>query len=294
MRVILYLALCLVLMPAQGVIGAPVVSRVWTRPEAPVRGNTLEWAILGSGFDDSVSVLTFGPGCDKGCPLQLDVKKSDLLSGSFKVTGIGKFSVKVQTRDGGASEPKLFFFSSPLSITRVWTKPDPPLLGQPFEIGIEGSGFDPASIQAALQCSPSNCVVTLASRTSGMIAGRAPAMRAGQHRVMVRNAADSQLAETVLTIPNPVISNFSVNPNPPTRNVPFNFVLSGTYLGAAPEIRLYAPGCEQGCRPNSIKITRYDSTTIVGVMSTTLFGIVQIGVVSADSRSANFFPVTIR
>jgi hypothetical protein len=259
-----------------------------------VRGNTLEWAIVGSGFDDSVSVLTFGPGCEKGCPLQLDVRKSDLLSGSFKVTGIGKFTVKVQNRDGAASEPKPFFSSPTLSITRVWTKPDPPLLGQPFEIAIEGSGFDPASIQAALECSPSNCGVTLASGTSGLITGRVPAMRAGQYKVMVRNAADNQRADTALTIPNPVISNFSVNPNPPTRNVPFNFALSGNHLGATPEIRLYARGCEQGCRPNSIKITGYDSTTIVGVMSTSLFGIVQIGVVSAESRSANYVPITIK
>ena len=175
-------------------------------------------------------------------------------------------------------------------IARIWTKPDPPDPGAPFEMGIVGGGFDSGSVTAVLAnsaCVKNQCAaVSLASRSFDYLAGSAPAVPGGHYAVAVKNAADTQFAERDLMVP-PKLDQLSTVPPVPVRNVPFQYSLAGKgfWVGQI-RIRIFHPTlCPKGCDPGANIFPQSTSTRLQGRMWLASPGTFEVEVESAGAIS---------
>jgi hypothetical protein len=282
---------------------APSIAKVWIKPDVPIRGTALEFAILGDGFNaDSVTVTLFGPSCENGCMLTLNgPKNSRFLTGSKELAAAGDYQITVKNGDGPATPKTAFCRVMTPRITGVWTKPSPPVAGTPFELDLTGIGFEAATRVALLNtvtCTrPNGCPVAIRSNASGLISGVVTAPLAADYQVALWNAGDAQFAEADLRVPPPEIKWNSWGSVSPSRGTPFDFIIEGSnFIAGGNQIRVFDM---QRCRPPAgcaptVNFAHASSNLLVGKMTIGIPGSFSVGVVVAGVQSSNFVPLVVR
>lgn len=293
MRHAICASLLLAVWPLPVSAATPSITQVFVSPDNPVQGGSVQFVVLGE-FDPKTVVATlFGPpACAKGCELKINGdKRSDRLTGNAILQYSGQFQIEVRNGDGTPAKRMPFCTVSMPRIARIWTRPDPPEPGQPLEIGIVGSGFDPTSITALLAnavCDPKPCgAINLISKSFDYLSGSTTALPGGRFTVKVKNAKDTQFAEAELTVA-PRIEQFSTNPPSPVRNVLFQFSFSGAgfWVGRSRIKIFHQTLCPKGCDPSSSTIFPQSTLTkLEGRMWLSRPGTFEVGVESAGAIS---------
>lgn len=289
--------LALVVLPAMA--DSPTVTRVWVKPDNPVRGGTVEYIVLGDFDPKTVKAALFGPGrCATGCKLQMDVAaNAKTLSGRETLKEAGTFQIELRNGDGPPAKRVPFCTVAAPRITKLWTRPDPPAPGAPLEIGIVGSGFDPGSVTAVLAhplCANKTCLnINLSTRTISYLGGSFTTSVGGRFTLALRNAADAEFATVDLFI-SPKLDQLNTTPSEPRARVPFQFSISGKgfWPGRTRLLRFDAKTCNKGC-PLSATFTSSGESELKGRTSIPQPGSYELAV-EIQGAFSNRVPLVIK
>jgi hypothetical protein len=156
------------------------------------------------------------------------------------------------------------------SISSLSPNPNPPVAGQQVSLTINGSNFDPSTVEILITgtaCSP--CTVpngVLTTKTSSQVIGPVTLNNSGSFSVSVKNVGSGLQSGTLsLTVnaPTPSISSLSPNPNPPRAGQQFSLTINGSNFDPATvEILITGTNCGPCTVPNGVLTTKTSSQVI--------------------------------
>ncbi len=254
-----------------------------TSPSSPAAGQQFTINISGNNFDSSTAQILFtGPGCSP-CTVPnaaLSTKNATLLIGPVTLNTVGNYTVSVQNGPGGAiSEGKSLTIGGVTpSLGNLSTNPSPPVVGQPFTLTINGSGFDPNTAQILIfgtNCGP--CTVTngaLTTKSAAQIAGPVT-LSSGSFNITVQNGSGGGQSNSLsLTVGAalPSFNLYTTSPSSPAAGQQFTINISGNnFDSSTAQILFTGPGCSPCTVPNGTLSTK-NATLLIGPVTLNTVG----------------------
>jgi hypothetical protein len=178
-------------------VAAPRIARIWTKPDPPEPGSSMEVGIAGAGFDSaSVTAVLANSLCvQKECAsISLAAKTFDYLAGSVPAVPGGRYVVVVKNaNDTQLAEGDLTI--SP-KLEQLSTVPAAPLRNVVFQFSFVGKGFwagqsrirlfEPSLCPKPAGCEPNG--LTFSQSTATRLEGRMLIGRPGIFEVGVESA----------------------------------------------------------------------------------------------------------
>ena len=188
------------------------------------------------------------------------------------------------------------------SILTVTTSPSPPVVGQPFNFTISGSGFDPSSVEvlfAGPSCSSAPCTILNGSLsvnlTGTSISGSATFDAAGNYTVVVQNNTGSPSNTSsviVSTAAGTLINSITTVPSSLVSGQQFTFAIAGSgFDPSSTQVLFIGPGCSPCTIPTGV--LTLTSTSINGQATLSNPGSYTVVAQNSSGATSNAVTVTV-
>lgn len=286
--------------------GAPSLSNLSTSPSSPVAGQQFILTLNGSNFDpNSVQILINGTGCAP-CTVNnavLSTKTATQVIGPVTLNSPGSYAITVQNGSSGTQSNALSLTVSGTTpaLNGLSTNPSPPLSNQQFTLTLNGSNFDPNSVQILINggsCGP--CTIAnglLSTKTASQVVAPVTLATAGSYNITVQNGAgggQSNALTLVIGTPTPTLNSFVTTPSSPAASQQFTIDLSGSNFDpSSAQVLFTGPGCAPCTIPNA-NLTTKNATLLIGSITLSSTGSFTVTVQNGSSGTqSNGLPLTV-
>ena len=284
----------------------PSLSGLSTSPNPPVAGQQFTLTLNGSNFDPStVQILISGPGCSS-CAVAnavLTTKTATQVISAVTLNSPGSYTVTVENGASGTPSNSLPLTVGGVtpSLSGLSTSPNPPVAGQQFTLTLNGSNFNPNSVQVLIgggTCG--GCIISngmLTTKTSTQIVAPVTLSSSGSYNITVQNGAgggQSNALTLVLGSPTPSLTALVTSPTSPAAGQQFTIDISGTNFDpSTAQILFNGPGCAPCTLPTS-NLTTTNATLLIGSTTLSTAGSYTVTVENgASGTPSNSLPLTI-
>jgi hypothetical protein len=223
--------------------------------------------------------------------------------GPVTLNSPGSFTITVQNGSSGTQSNGLSLTVSGATpaLSGLGTNPSPPLSNQQFTLTLNGSNFDPNSVQILINggsCGP--CTIangSLTTKTTNQVVAPATLANAGSYNITVQNGAgggQSNALTLVIGTPTPALNSFVTTPSSPAAGQQFTIDLSGSNFDpSSVQVLFTGAGCAPCTIPNA-NLTTKNATLLIGSTTLSSAGSFTVTVQNGSSGAqSNGLPLTV-
>jgi hypothetical protein len=289
-----------------GTSSVPSLNSLSTSPNPSVAGQQFLLTVNGSNFDpSSVQILITGSGCAPCAVLNamLTGKTTTQAVGPVTLNSPGSYTVTVQNGSAGTQSNSLSLTVGGITpaLSSLSTSPSPPLTGQQFTLTLNGSNFDPSSVQILIfggSCGP--CTIangTLTTKTVAQVGAPVTLSAAGSYNITVQNGSgggQSNILTLVIGTPTPSLNSLTTTPSSPAIGQQFTINISGSNFDpSSVQVLFTGPGCAPCTIPNA-SLTTKNATLLIGPTTLSTAGSYSVSIQNSSSGTqSNSLPLTI-